>query len=280
MTSHAIILSDGAHPQYASVAPAASAARSRLPDQITIQHGPPALLGRFFLKADAAARERGVSLSVAPLEELMEANRRNGATWKPLVPTFDPERGGGTAETGFAILGRDSTGDVVATQAARFFDWTQSDLETEFTSLRMHYANPAAWARPDEVCEISAPTAKKLGGRVIFTGGAWYRKDYRGKLLSMIMPRVGRTLAYTRWNIDYAIGMMADGVVAGGLAERCGFTNIEDGVQLWNSPMAPYVHGLVVWMPAKQLLDDLTWFLSSFETEVDVGVEHRRAQQA
>jgi hypothetical protein len=156
----------------AATSPAARQDIPRLPDQITLQHGPPALLGRFFLKADAAARARGVTLSVAPLEQLMEVNRRNTETWKPLVPTFDPARGGATAETGFCILGRDRAGEVVATQAARFFDWTDSDLETEFTSLRMHYADPKASARADEVCQITAPTAMKLGGRVIFTGGA------------------------------------------------------------------------------------------------------------
>jgi hypothetical protein len=35
------------------------------------------LLGRYFLKADHAARERGVYLSLASLEELMEINRQN-----------------------------------------------------------------------------------------------------------------------------------------------------------------------------------------------------------
>jgi hypothetical protein len=278
MTIHATIATALDAPALA--ASAGISARPRLPDQITVQHGPPALLGRFFLKADAAARARGVTLSLTTLDELMEVNRRNTATWHSLVSTFDPVRGGATAETGFAILGRDAQGEVVATQAARFFDWSHSNLRDEVTSLRMYYADPKASARADERAVISAPSAPKLGGRVLFTGGAWYRKDYRGKLLSMIMPRIGRTIAYTRWKIDYAVGMMADGVVAGGLAQRCGFTNVEDGINVWNSPMAPFIHGLVVWMPAAQLLDDLAWFTSTFDAQVDAGIDDRRAQQA
>jgi hypothetical protein len=249
----------------------------RLPDQITVEHGPAALLGRFFLKADGLAQTRGVSLSLASLDELMDTNRRNRATWKPLVPLFDPAVGGITPENGLAILGRNAAGEVVAAQGARFYDWSGSDLEAEFTSQRMHYADPAASARPDETCRIFAPSARRITGKVVFSGAGWYRPDYRGQLLSMILPRISRALAYTRWKSDYTISMMADGVVAGGMAKRCGYTEVEDGVELLNSPMAPKAHGFLVWMPAEQLLADLAWFLSDFTAEVDAAVEYRRA---
>lgn len=249
----------------------------RLLDQITVEHGPTGLLGRFFLKADAMAQERGLSLSLAPLAELIEVNRRNRATWKPLVPLFDPEVGGITPENGLAILGRNAAGEVVAAQGARFYDWSASDLATEFTSLRMHYADPQGSARPDETCRIFAPSAQRIRGRVVFSGAGWYRPDYRGQLLSMVLPRISRALAFTRWQSDYTISMMADGVVAGGMAKRCGYTEVEDGVELLNSPMAPRAHGFLVWMPAAQLLADLSWFLTEFPAQVDAAVEHRRA---
>jgi hypothetical protein len=251
-------------------------APSRLLDQITVEHGSAGLLGRFFLKADAAAYARDVSLSLASIEELIETNRANRATWKPLVPLFDPAVGGITPENGLAILGRNAAGEVVAAQGARFYDWSASDLATEFTTLRMHYADPKASAREDETCRISAPSAPRIRGRVVFSGAGWYRPDYRGQLLSMILPRISRALAFTRWNSDYTISMMADGVVAGGMAKRCGYTEVEDGVELLNSPMAPRAHGFLVWMPQQQLLGDLAWFLE-FPTEIDPGIEYRRA---
>jgi hypothetical protein len=251
-------------------------APGHLLDQVTVDHGPAGLLGRFFLKANSAAYARGVSLALASIEELIEINRANRATWKPLVPLFDPAVGGITPANGLAILGRNAAGEVVAAQGARFYDWRESDLATEFTSLRMHYADPRASARADETCRIFAPSAARIRGRVVFSGAGWYRPDYRGQLLSMILPRISRALAFTRWNSDYTISMMADGVVAGGMAKRCGYTEVEDGVELLNSPMAPKAHGFLVWMPRQQLLDDLGWFLK-VPTEVDPGVEYRRA---
>src|SRR5258705_7780610 len=65
-------------------------APARLPDQITVQHGPAAPLSRFFLLADSAARERGVLLSLAPLQELLAVNRPNASTSKPLPSMFYP----------------------------------------------------------------------------------------------------------------------------------------------------------------------------------------------
>src|SRR5215470_18667863 len=73
---------------------------------VTVEHGPPDVLGRFFLKADAAARERGVTLEFAPLAELQRVNDRNRATWKPLVPLFSTRYNDLDPEHSFCILGR------------------------------------------------------------------------------------------------------------------------------------------------------------------------------
>ena len=73
----------------------------RLPAHLKIKYGPVGLLGRFFLWADNAARDRGVTLSFGTLQELMEANRSNSDTWRPLVPVFDESLGGVTPETAF-----------------------------------------------------------------------------------------------------------------------------------------------------------------------------------
>ena len=66
----------------------------RLPAQLKVKYGPVGLLGRFFLWADAAARDRGVTLSFGSLQDLIEANRGNSDSWRPLVPVFDAALGG------------------------------------------------------------------------------------------------------------------------------------------------------------------------------------------
>ncbi|SDR45179.1 hypothetical protein SAMN05519103_03310 [Rhizobiales bacterium GAS113] len=229
-------------------------------DGIELKHGPANLLRRFFSRADQETKGRGVSLSFASLDDLVEVNKSNSETWRPLFPIFNPNLSGITSETGFALLGRDSSGEVVVTQAARFYDWDDACLFDEVTSLRMFYADTKAAFERGDRCEIATPIAHGISGHVVFSGGGWYRRDYRGKGFSVILPRISRAYAFTRWNSDFTISIMADAVVAGGMAQRCGYTNIELGtVDFVGSPLGA-VRGALVWMGSKQLLSDLDAF--------------------
>jgi hypothetical protein len=96
-----------------------------------------------------------------------------------------------------------------------------------------------------------------ISGRVAFSGGGWYRPDYRGKGLGRIIPRISRAYACTHWDTDFTISMMDMAVVKGGFADRTGYTNVEaDAVRFSVSPTGA-VHGALVWMETKQLLADL-----------------------
>src|SRR6187200_2390191 len=81
----------GAPPRKAaSPAGTAHPPHPKLITDITVESGPVDLLGRFFLKADTAARRRGVTLSFATFEELIEVNRRNSDSWKRIISMYDP----------------------------------------------------------------------------------------------------------------------------------------------------------------------------------------------
>jgi hypothetical protein len=235
----------------------------RIPANLRIDHGPVGLLGRFFLMADTTARERGVTLSFASLQELVDVNRANPDSWMPLLPLFDPGLGGITAETGFALLGRDKDGQVVATQAARFYDWANTTLATEARSLRMFYADTEAAVARGDRCEIAAPVGGAISGRVVFSGAGWYRRDYRGKGLARILPRISRAYALARWNTDFTISFMSDAVLAGGMATRTGYTKIEpSGVDFAVSPVEAMRCNLV-WMSCQEMLADLETVMAS-----------------
>ena len=58
--------------------------------------------------------------------------------------------------------------------------------------------DPETQALPDETCNVTAEATKFVKGRVVFSGGGWYRPDYRKRWLSGILPRISRAYAYTR----------------------------------------------------------------------------------
>jgi hypothetical protein len=229
----------------------------RLPSHLKIKYGPASLLGRFFLWADTAARDRGVTLFFATLQDLVQVNKANSASWLPLLPIFDATLGGIRPETGFVIIGRDKAGEVVATQAARLYDWSETTLEDEATCLRMFYADPhAALARGDH-CKITTSVAQNIKGRVAYSGAGWYRRDFRGKGLATILPRISRAYAFTCWNTDFTISFIGDAVTAGGMAERAGYTKVEHSSIEFVAPPLD-VRCALVWMRADELLADLT----------------------
>ena len=97
-------------------------------EHIRVDHGPVHLLGRFFLLADTIAKSLGVSLQFASMHDLVTANRLNGESWRPLLPHYDPAYGGINSDNTFCVLGVNAGGEVVATQAARLYTLTDSNL--------------------------------------------------------------------------------------------------------------------------------------------------------
>jgi hypothetical protein len=108
----------------------------------------------------------------------------------------------------------------------------------------------------------------------VFSGAGWYRRDYRGKGLATILPRISRAYAFTRWNTDFTISMMGDAVISGGMADRTGYTKKElSSVDLVASPLGTMRCGLV-WMPSQEMLADLEAVMvssSAWEAEARVA---------
>jgi energy-converting hydrogenase Eha subunit E len=247
---------------------------SNLLDTVHLDHGPIEVLGRFLLQAEEAAAARGVSLSFATFDDLLATNARNHGSWKPLVGVFDPRYGTLTPATAFCIQGRDATGEVVATQAARIYQWPTSSFQEEAVSLRFVYPDPEAQKRPGERIEVTAQATRKVRGRVAFSGGAWYRPDYRKLDLGTILPRISRACALTLWDCEYVVSLQAEAVFNGGFAARAGFTKSDRQVRWVNSALGD-IDFVFVWMDADELIGDLTDFSGSLARERETQI--RRA---
>jgi hypothetical protein len=248
---------------------------------ITVEHGPVDLIGRLFLKADTSARQRGITLSFAPMQDLIDINRANPDTWRPILPLFDPACGGITDDNAFCILGHNAKGEIVATQAARLYRWDDTSFHEEASSLRLFYAEPERLKSKDERVEVTAPVAKQLCGAVIFAGGIWYRPDYRGIGLPYILPWLSRTYAYTRWRHDFSLSIMAEEVYKRGMAQRSGYSKADWEVWLRRTPVAPDgdIRCALVYMDSDELLEGAANFLARFDSQPDAGVGERRTEQ-
>lgn len=232
--------------------------RARLPDQVTLLHGPNDILGRYLLLADRAARERGVYLSLeSDFDALLALNEANREHWHPLAPSFDPRISAVGPDNACWILGRNIDGEPVLTQVVRYFPMFQSTLADEFESLRIFYRDPGKQARPGERCIVTAPSARRITGHVVYSGGTWFRPDFRGRGLASIVPRMGRAIALSRWNTDFAFSFVKRVLVDKGVARSYGFRNVEYAINWIGSPEGKDIEAALVWIGQDDFIFDL-----------------------
>jgi hypothetical protein len=245
-------------------------ARNRLPDQVEVSFGPQAIISRFILQGDREARERGVYLSIEhDFDELIAFNKTQTETWYPMIPIFDPAASDLTSENAFWIAGRDRDGEIVTTQCARLYDWRETNFDREFESMRFAYRDPDLDRWPEECTFSNAPSGKRVSGLVCYSGGAWYRPDFRGQGLASIIPRLSRTIAYSWWNTDFTISLVEPVLIERGVVARYGYTRVEEGIDWLNSFRGHMYNLSLLWMDRTECLNDLV-------TQMSEPVEYRR----
>jgi hypothetical protein len=192
----------------------------RLPDALTIKHGPARLLARFVLEGDKAARGIGVRLRLRhDFGELVYVNKHAAVrrSWHPLMDIFNPEYSDLLPENSYWISGEDEHGEIVLTQAGRIYYWPDTNLEQE--ARLMFYGG----RDKGQGCVVTAADAKLMTGVVFYGGSGWVRPDFRGKRLMRLVPRLGRAYALSRWPVDWGISFVLPSLVDNGIAAGYGY---------------------------------------------------------
>jgi hypothetical protein len=234
-------------------------------DQITVGYGPAEVIGEFFLRAAQRGQEVGVTFRVrSDMRELLALNERERKHWFPLSPIFNANYHDLHPGNSYWIEGRNAAGEPVVAQAGRIFQWDGTNAAEEFRSMRIFYGNPAVHA-PGAACAVTAPSASSITGRVTFSGGTWFRPDYRRLGLSTLLPRISRSYAFTRFNSDFTLGNVEQHQVENGLAARYGYSRIEKAVDI-RFPHTEY-KTVMVWMPREELIEDIARFSSKLRED-------------
>jgi GNAT superfamily N-acetyltransferase len=200
-------------------------------EQMVAVHGPCELLIRYFSFVEAAARERGVALTLrTDFDRLFALSRRHRDSWPPLSPIFNPEHNALDGETAFWIEGVDGRGETVAANAARLYDLGDRSLADELRSLRIFYDDPTPHVAAGEAVEVTAPSTARIHGRVTFAGALWVRPDYRRHGFAKIIPRLTRSYALTRWNTPVFWTYIDPALDAAGLTQTYGYSHSEDRI--------------------------------------------------
>jgi hypothetical protein len=234
----------------------------RLPDALTIKHGPARLLSKFVLEGDKAARSVGIRLRLRhDFGELLYVNKQEAARghWYRLMHMFNVECTDLSPENSYWISGENEHGEIVATQAGRVYFWPETTLAEE--ARLMLYGGREEGQR----CDVTVKDAYSVTGVVFFGGSIWVRPDYRRRHLSRLLPRLGRAYAMARWPIDWGISMVKPDLVEMGIAAGYGYKHESRSIRYPGSPWGDLDLVLVSLSPA-EAYDDFAQFLI---TELD-----------
>jgi GNAT superfamily N-acetyltransferase len=245
----------------------------RLPDQITLLHGPHDILGRYFLLADQAARDMGVRLRLrADFDALVDLNERNRDSWPALVPIYDPRHSNLRLDNAFWIEGVDEAGDTVIAHAARLFEWRQTTIEAELRSLRVFYEDPAPHLAAGERVEIDDSRPIPVRGPAMWCGALWVRPDYRRHGLTRIIPRVTHAYAHTRWDAGFTWILVEPKINAGGLPKANGPFDVAKPL-LVSLAFRGDLPSLLLGMSAAAMLADLEGIVDQARTDSSRRIE-------
>jgi hypothetical protein len=229
----------------------------RLPDALTIKHGPAPLLSRFVLEGDKLARRMGIRLRLRhDFGELVYVNKQQVArgTWFPLVHMFNPEYCDLVPENSYWISGEDDRGDIVLTQAGRIYYWPNSCLEQEVRM--MFYGGQEKGQR----CIVTASAAKLITGVVFCAGAHWIHPQFRGHQLSHLLARLGRAYALSRWPVDWGIALVAPILVEKGVSAGYGYKHASHSIFFPGSTWGE-LETVLAYLSAAEAYEDLTSFL-------------------
>lgn len=245
---------------------------------LRIDHGPIGLLGRYFLFVDHYLRARGVTLTLASLEDASRLHERNRQSWNLFPPMLDTRLSDIPKSRSYCLLGIDGNGAVVTSQGGQVFDLAGSSL-TRLIKDQSFFYGPGGKPGPAQpTCDIWAPVADSITGQVVYSGALWVRPDYRGHKFASLLPRLSRAYALAHWGTDYTVAFISNQSAQTPLLQMYGYSKLEQGFLMAGIPGVGDVTGPLMWMDRAELADDLAAFLAHMLTKVDGAVGYGSTQ--
>ncbi|MGY4157917.1 hypothetical protein ACVINW_003759 [Bradyrhizobium sp. USDA 4461] len=177
----------------------------------------PLHVSRLLQVYDAAATQRGIRLSTGFDFQEYVAITRATPTKPPTYPNFRPDRSPIKPGEGYWITGVDRKNEVAVLQAARLYDLSHSNFAEHLQSLKAFYADPVMHAHPQDRCTCTAPSAKKMTGKIAYHGDTWIRGDLRGQGIPKIIGGIARGMSFAMWAPDFICGLVAPWTVEKGV---------------------------------------------------------------
>lgn len=244
---------------------------------VKIKTEPRGEFARFFLRAEQLLFDEGIAVRSVEPQTLVEVNEANRDSWPPLFGAMDYRQQPITSDDMSTLVGYDRDGLAVATTAVRRLDYSKTNAFDELTSLRLIFGDKAKEMRAIAAFELTAPSAPRITGRILYHGGVWVHPRYRKHGLTRIMPKLNRYFALSNRTYDFEIAMASAALLKPHVAKSYSveasepyYAYLENGHKIYD--------GVFNWSSRDWILATLKKDLTAMD-EADSSPDVRRGEQ-
>lgn len=238
---------------------------------LRLDYGPIADIARFLMAAEAAVRSAGITLSFAPIAELVALQERNEISWPLLAPWMSARFAPLGDDNSYCLLGRNAQGRVVASQAGRIYRLGTQTLAEIVADQSMIYGRPATASDTAPTMTLTAPAAHAIRGTIVYSGGLWVAPEYRGQKLAALLPRMSRAYALGRFNTETTFCVISEQIAASPLFAMYGYKQSQPGFSMTEGGTCFYTASLL-WMPTEDLVADMNACRARLIAEIDPAI--------
>ncbi len=149
---------------------------------------------------------------------------------------FDPDVHELTPQNACWMIGRNSDGEIIHTQALRMLDMSGQTVAEYFTRRFREFPPAAPGLDLGRSRFRAGPQAKRMRGTVCYNGEFWIKPGdatMRGQGLSCVLGRYAFFQALQHWDPDHMVGFMAKPVACKGFPQRLGWMHTQPGALRW-----------------------------------------------
>jgi hypothetical protein len=247
-------------------------------DSFTINHGPAAMLGRFFLLADETMRRKGYTLEFASPAELAALNAKNKNSWPDLLPCLDTRASNADPGNLMVIMGRKPDGEPIIAKACRRLDPGKRSLDELINSG--DYLDFRPGKNPNNMeSHCTAPSAVNLYGRMSYAGGLWVHPNHRGDRLAALFIHLFYACAVAVWDIELMVGALYTKDVGTALHGRYQIPNYEQSLTFTENGVGT-IDAYLVWLTQSDAFASVQSYLDNAAAKIDGTVLPADANKA
>lgn len=225
------------------------------------------------------AKSLGLDLQVGSDFKFFRAISKSQPLKSHVNPAFDPAFVDISPLNGFWMIGRDTNGEIVHTQAMKILELSNVSLAEHFRSHLTDYRTHGHKFDVERSNCFLTPAAAEITGRVCYHGELWLKggpDGYRGGCLTTFLTRLMLAMCLQRWSPDFIIGLQSPSTTCRGLAVREGYMRLEQRSIVWQlADCADIMEDWLVWMSRDEasfnLRVPLEIFYDLFETSSRVN---------